>query len=140
FLVATRPDDPARSVLTPVKWNLPERPGSFGYRREPLDPGRADEITSLYGGHLTDARRAKLRDQLQRIHWEGRVDESAEDLILQAISRPPSSGRNGEFDAAARWLADFLKEGPRGSIECAAAGDEAMGRHWLLPKGDPERL
>jgi hypothetical protein len=134
FLVAPDPEDPARRLFLPIKFNCGEWPSGLAFRMGPLAPEEQAEILAGMG-HLGPEDRDRMAKQLYRVGWEGPVSVSA-DEALGADARAPRAGKT-DPDRAAEWLRDRLAAGPVGSRQCAAEGDRAMGRTWPPPGADP---
>ncbi len=69
------------------------------------------------------------------------MDVDADDLLREAARNDRKHERK-EVDRAAEFLQGYLKDGPRGSIEAARAGDEFLGHPWselLMGKSKDER-
>jgi hypothetical protein len=129
FVVAEDPKDKSRRVLAPFKWNLNvPRPPALAWTMSPAPEDRIEKILAQCPG-LSEAARGMMRGQLHRLEWAGPVDASADDLLRAAAKADRQSTRD-EAERATAWLADFLSDGPRGSVECARDGDFALGRDW----------
>jgi hypothetical protein len=131
FVVADDPQDAARRILAPFKWNLnAPRPPSIAWTMEPLPPDESEEILGRPTcDRLSEADKAALGGQLNRLVWEGAVEVGADDLLTTAARVGRKSGRV-EIERATAWLAERLADGPAGSVLCALEGDREIGRDW----------
>jgi hypothetical protein len=138
FVVASDPDDDARRVLAPFKWNLNTKtPAPISWTIEPIDEDRRAAILADCE-HLKDEDKEKLRGQLHKLTWAGTVDVTADDLLKRA-ARVAGKPSQNEVSRAMEWLRMRLSDGPVGSIACAREGDLALGRPWP-PPGKPDEL
>lgn len=122
YIVAPDADDPDKKLFLPLKFNLGPRPSGLAYRMKALPDVALDTVINAYGNHLDQADRDRLRAQLFRIYWEGRVDVTA-DSVLADQSRL-QAGPN-KVDMAAEWLEKFLSVHAYPHDEVIQAGEAA---------------
>jgi hypothetical protein len=134
YAVGVDPTNPHRRVLAPFKWNLNAPwPPSIAWSMELADDGLVDHI--LAGcDNLTAAQKDTLRNQLYRLHWEGEVKVSADD-ILERMSAAGRRTAKEDISRAATWLADKLRNGPVLAVTCAQEGEMFLGRPWPSADG-----
>jgi hypothetical protein len=132
FVVAQDPENEARRVLAPFKWNLnAPQPPSLAWTMEPPPPHELESILADCN-HLSVADQDKLAGQLHRLVWQGTVEMDADDL-LRTAARVERKTTQNELDRATDWLRERLAEGPVGSVLCSREGDKALGRVWPDP-------
>jgi hypothetical protein len=139
FVVAADPENPERRILASFKWNLnASRAPAIAWTMEPPPPDEAATILAAPNcSHLNDTDKAKLAGQLNRLVWAGAVEFDADDL-LRTTAKVEQKQTQNEIDRATAWLRDRLAQGPVGSIRCARAGDQAIGRKWPVARdGEP---
>jgi hypothetical protein len=98
WMIRKDPNDPGRRLLLPVKNNLASDVGGLAYRVEPVGP-----------------------DGAPIVHWSAEpVREVADDFPTAAACRPST-----EREEVARWLRDYLHDGPQPTTEVQAAATAA---------------
>lgn len=121
FLIAPDPQDEAKKLFMPIKFNLGPKPPAMAYRLASLDSEGQNRILSSCT-HLGDEDKTRLALQLFHVDWMG-VVEADPDQIMAGPNREEKSDRaERKCDEAANWIAEFLAAGPKPSEEVIAAG------------------
>lgn len=132
FSVQTSQDNPGQRVLGVLKFNCGPDPSGRAFRIRPLDQAEQEQATAALAEVMSDGKRRQLAEQMCRVQWLGDTDESP-DAINAAESLQVVPLKSGVAEAS-RWLAEFLKDGPRASAECVEQGNEALdldrGAKW----------
>jgi hypothetical protein len=124
FVVAPDPDEPAKKLFLPLKFNLGPLPSGLAYQMTSLDEAARESILNTYCSDLDAEDRARLGEQLFRIQWLGPVDANADRVLSeQARQAGPSAS---DLDAAEKWLTDYLTRRPRESRRCVEEGNAAL--------------
>jgi hypothetical protein len=124
FVVAPDPDDGDKKLLLPLKINLGVWPRGLAFRTRSLDPQEQRAILDGYGAHLNTTDREQFASQLSRIAWQGPVDADADRVLSEQARRERSTVK--VLDKAAEWLAAYLADRPRESLNCVEAGNGAL--------------
>lgn len=122
FLVTPDPEDDARKLFLPLKFNLGPKPPGLAYRMQTLSTESAQVVLDLCAEHLEADDRARLARQLFRVQWEGPVPMTADQAVAEATCRERGPGK---VDQAAEWLTGFLGSHAWPSKEVMAAGEKA---------------
>jgi AAA domain len=128
FLAGDDPADEGVQVLAFCKRNLTARRRGLAFRRAPLSCEQSGKVLALPQARgLTEAERQALREQLFRIQWLGETDVTARDLARARRGGEPGRAGDRDQEKAEKWLAGFLRDGPRPSADCVREGNQHLG-------------
>jgi hypothetical protein len=123
FAVAPDPDDEARRLLMPIKFNLGPKPQTLAYSLIGLtEAERAPILGGPACAHLDDEGRERLGAQLFRVAWEGPANVDADEVLSASRQREQAGPKVAE---AADWLLEQLRGGPKPSAELIEAARQA---------------